>query len=156
MTRSALPIFSRAWRALLPFLLICTNNPLGTWAADRTVVIQPGIRFTALTGATNGAPYTGHTEGDFAITPSANSWFVSQVYGNGAPSIFHVPSGSPAIASLSISDSVGRFTLSSLDYSSNNGDSICHIQGFLGASLQFDETATLFASFPPGFGFQTL
>src|SRR6266404_1017013 len=157
MTRSLLAtLFGIAWRVVLvAFLVAHITTPLGALEADSNVVVPPGIRFSSLT-ATNGAPYNGHTEGDFAITASANNWFVSQVYGNGVPSIFDGPSGSPGVASLTISDSAGKFTLNSLDYSSNNGDSSYHIQGFLGASLLFDETGTLFGSFPPNFSFQTL
>jgi len=157
MTRRLLAtLFGLAWRAVLLAVLVAySTSPLGALGAEVNVVLPPGIRFSSLT-ATNGASYTGHTEGDFAVTASANNWFVSQVYGNGVPSIYDGPTGSPGVASLTISDSAGRFTLNSLDYSSNNGDSTFHIQGFLGASLQFDETGTLFGSFPPNFSFQTL
>jgi hypothetical protein len=78
------------------------------------------------------------------------------VYGNPSPSIYDGPTNSPGTGVLLISDRVGPFTFASLDYSSNNGDSTYDIQGFLGASLQFEETGTLSASFPPSFGFQTL
>jgi hypothetical protein len=119
------------------------------------VVAPTRITFSSLPGP-NGAPYLGHTEGDFAITPTTTNWFQGLVYGNPVVSIFDGPTNSPGSAKIVISDRVGPFTLTAFDYSSNNGDSFYDVQGFLGASMLFEETGTLFGSFPPNFGFQTL
>jgi hypothetical protein len=139
----------------LALALYCAVRPLSAQTLIQPVVPGPGITFNSLTGP-NSAPYNGHTEGDFAVTPTTSNWFQGLVYGNPVPSIYDGPTNSPGIAVLLISDRVGPFTLSSLDYSSNNGNSTYDLQGYLGASLQFDQTGTLVASFPETFGFQTL
>lgn len=119
--------------------------------------LQPGtgITFSTLTG-TNGAPYSGDTEGDFTVTPTDGNWFQSRAYGNAPPSIYDGPINSPRVGSLLITDSAGLFTLTSFDFSSNNGNSTYDVQGYHGASLAYEETGNLPGSFPPGFGFQTI
>lgn len=119
------------------------------------IVPGPGITFNSLTGP-NGAPYDGDTEGNFTITPTAGNWFQSTNYGNPSPSIYVGPINSPGIGTILISDSVGPFTLSSFAFSSNNGDSSYDVQGYLGQTLEYEETGTLPGSFPPNFGFQTI
>lgn len=114
----------------------------------------PGITFSPLTGA-NGAPYSGHTEGDFSVTATSGQWFEAHAYGNPVPSIFDGPTNAPGVAVLQITDNVDLFTLSSLQYSSNNGDSGYDIQGYLGAALVYDEAGALQGSFAP-FSFKTL
>jgi len=114
----------------------------------------PGIGFQGLTG-TNNAPYHGHTEGTFTVTTTAGSWFEAHAYGNPIPSIYDGPINSPAIGAILITDSAGPFTLSSFQFSSNNGDSTYDVQGYSGQTLAYEETGTLPGSFPTGFGFQT-
>jgi hypothetical protein len=114
----------------------------------------PGIGFGGLTG-TNNAPYHGHTEGSFAVTTTAGSWFEAHAYGNPIPSIYDGPINSPGTGAILITDSAGPFTLSSFQFSSNNGDSTYDVQGYFGQALAFEETGTLPGSFPTGFGFQT-
>jgi len=118
------------------------------------IVPGPGISFAPLTGP-DGATYLGHTEGDFAVTPTAGAWFQGLSYGNPIPSIYDGPINSPGTAVLQVTDSVGLFTLNSLHYSSNNGNSFYDIQGYLGATLAYHETGTLSGSFDP-FSFNTL
>jgi hypothetical protein len=113
-----------------------------------------GVSFSNLTG-TNGAPYLGSSEGGFAITPTVGNWYQGMIYGGPAPSIFDGPVNAPGVAVLQITAGVIPFTLSSLDFSSNNGDSTYDIQGFLGPTLQFHETGTMLGVFGP-FHFTTL
>lgn len=115
----------------------------------------PGITFSPLTGP-SGAAYTGHTENEFAVTPTAGFWFQSLGYGNAAPSIYDGSSQTNALVTgvIQITDSLGPFTLSKFEYSSNNGNSSYDIQGYLGATLQYHETGTLMGSFEP-FSFRT-
>jgi hypothetical protein len=77
------------------------------------------------------------------------------IYGSPFPSIFDGPVNSPGVAALQITDGAGLFAFSSLDFSSNNGDSTYDIQGFLGPTLQFHETGTLAGVSTP-FHFSTL
>src|SRR5882762_10470984 len=143
-------VFNGTW--LAPLLLALTLTPGVVEAAD--VVTVPGVRFSNLTGP-DGAIYNGHTEGDFTVTATAGNWFQSMFYGSTAPSIFDGPAHAPGIAVIDVTDSQGLFTLSSLDYSSNNGSSGYHIQGFLGVTPQYEETGILTGSFSP-FSFRTL
>ena len=113
-----------------------------------------GLGFSGLAGP-NGAAYLGSSESGFAITPTLGSWSQAMIYGSPFPSIFDGPVNSPGVAALQITDGAGLFTFSSLDYSSNNGDSSYDIQGFLGATLQFHETGTLQGVSTP-FHFSTL
>lgn len=110
----------------------------------------PGITFSSLTGP-SGAAYTGHTENEFTVTPTAGFWFQALGYGNPVPSIYD---GSSSTAVIQVTDSLGLFTLSKFQYSSNNGNSAYDIQGYLGATLQYHETGTLLGSFDP-FSFRT-
>jgi hypothetical protein len=116
--------------------------------------VPGGFGFSYLPGP-HGAPYLGSTEGDFTLTTPSGSWQQSLIYGNPGGSIFVGPLGAPAPAALNVTDSAGRFNFISLDYSSNNGESLFDIQGFLGANLLFHETGTLTASYSP-FSFHTL
>jgi len=125
-----------------------------TVSAQGVVGINPGISFATLTG-TNLAPYTGDLEGDFAVTPTTGTWLQATYYGSPTPSILLGPVNAPGIGAIQITDRFGRFTLAGLDYSSNNGDSIYDIQGFLGATMVYDETGTLSGTFGP-FSFSTL
>lgn len=113
-----------------------------------------GLGFSGLTGP-NGAPYLGSTDSGFSITPTLGSWYQATIYGSPSPSIFDGPVNSPGVAALQITDGAGLFAFSSLDFSSNNGDSSYDIQGFLGATLQFHETGTLAGVSTP-FHFSTL
>jgi len=124
-------------------------------AADANFVVPaPGISFSSLTGPDE-SPYTGHTEGSFAVTPTAGNWFKGLTYGDPSPSIFDGPVNSPGVAVIQITDGAGPFTLSSLRYSSNNGDSGYDIQAFFGATLVYTESGTLSSSVTP-FTFKTL
>jgi hypothetical protein len=124
-------------------------------AVAQVYILQPpGIGFSNLNG-TNGAAYVGHTEGSFAVTVTSGSWFQSQVYGNPNPSIFLGPLNSPGVGVLQITDGAGPFTLSSFSFSSNNGDSLYDIRGFLGSTLEYEETGTLAGTFGP-FSFSSL
>ena len=136
---------------------------LTLWSAELVVNAQTsgpnvagagGISFSSLSGP-NLAAYTGHTEGDFTIIPTAGTWQQALAYGNPVPSILDGPTNAPGIAVLLITDNVDLFTFGALDFSSNNGNSSYDIQGYLGANLQFHETGTLLASFSP-FSFKTL
>jgi hypothetical protein len=118
------------------------------------VVLPPGISFSSLPGP-NGAPYSGHSEGDFTVTPTATNWFQSLTYGNPAPSILDGPIGSPGIGVVLVTDNVDLFVFGALDYSSNNGNSSYDIQGYLGPTLMYHQTGALAASFTP-FSFNTL
>ena len=82
------------------------------------MVASPGITFSTLSGPT-GAPYTGHTEGDFSVVVTGGIWQQSLTYGNPIASIFDGPTGSPGVATLLITDNVDLFTFMSLDFSSN-------------------------------------
>jgi hypothetical protein len=113
------------------------------------------ITFSPLPGPTD-APYGGHTEAGFTITPISGSWFQALLYGNPAPSVYDGPIGSPDTAALQVTDTVLPFTFSSVDYSSNNGTSTFLIEGFRGGPMVFSDAGTLAASIPPGFGFSTL
>jgi hypothetical protein len=113
-----------------------------------------GLSFSSLSGP-NGAPYLGSSESGFAITPILGSWSQAMIYGSPFPSIFDGPVNSPGVAALQITDGAGLFAFSSLDFSSNNGDSTYDIQGFLGPTLQFHETGTLAGVSTP-FHFSTL
>lgn len=113
-----------------------------------------GLSFSSLVGP-NGAPYLGSNESGFAITPTLGSWYQAMIYGSPFPSIFDGPVNAPGVAALQITDGAGLFTFSSIDYSSNNGDSSYDIQGFLGATLQFHETGILQGVSTP-FHFSTL
>ena len=119
-----------------------------------SVVVSPGISFATLSGPT-GAPYTGHSEGDFSVTVTGGTWQQSLAYGNPVASIFDGPTGSPGVASLLITDNVDLFTFGSLDFSSNNGDSSYDIQGFQNSTMIYHQTGTLAGSFTP-FSFKTL
>ena len=118
----------------------------------------PDITFSDLTG-TNLQPYTGSVEvtltGAFTVTPVSGSWFEGIYYGNPAPSIFDGPINQPGDGVIEITDSQGPFTFSAFDYSSNNGDSTYDILGYLGGTLQYQETGTLPGTFGP-FNFSTL
>lgn len=147
-------ILPRQWRAIIAL------GALGLLLiAHRTALAQPnnvtvGLSFSGLTGP-NGAAYLGSSDSGFAITPTQGSWYQAMIYGTPFPSIFDGPVNSPGVAALQITDGAGLFRFSSLDFSSNNGDSSYDIQGFLGATLQFHETGTLTGVSTP-FHFSTL
>jgi hypothetical protein len=116
--------------------------------------VTVGLSFSSLTGP-NGAAYLGSSDSGFAITPTLGSWYQAMIYGTPFPSIFDGPVNTPGVAALQITDGAGLFTFSSMDYSSNNGDSSYDIEGFLGATLRFHETGTLMGVSTP-FHFSTL
>jgi hypothetical protein len=118
---------------------------------------MPGavITFAPLLGPNNAA-YLGHTEAGFTVMPVSGSWFQGLGYGNPVPSIYDGPVFSPGIGSLQITGGASPFTFSSVDYSSNGGQSTYIIQGFLGASIVFSDIGNLVPSLGPGFGFTTL
>jgi hypothetical protein len=154
---SVSPLAAAQKYGAIPFAVSLALMVSGSVSA-RAQLIQPGngpgITFSSLTGA-NGSAYNGDSEGDFTVTPTAGSWYVSQAYGAGPPSIYVGPVGSPAFGALVISDSAGPFTLSSFEYSCNNGQGTFDVEGYLGSTLEYDETGTLSQSSPPGFGFAT-
>ncbi|PWU21673.1 MAG: hypothetical protein C5B50_01140 [Verrucomicrobia bacterium] len=135
------------------FILAVLFAPASLMAQN--AVTGGGINFADL-GGTNNTRYTGSVEGDFNVTANTTNWFRDiTVYGDPPPSIYDGPTNSPGTAILTISDSKGHFTFSSFEYSSNNGQSTYDIQGFLGSVLEYEETGTLIASFPPNFGFNS-
>ena len=136
--------------ALTGFAVVTTQGQV----FQPSIVVAPGVTFSTLSGA-NGAPYAGHTEGDFTVTVTGGVWQEAWAYGNPVPSILDGPIGLPGSGSLLITDNVDLFTFGSLSFSSNNGDSSYDIQGFLGASVIYHQTGTLAGSFTP-FSFKTL
>lgn len=137
-------------------ILVLSGLALGVSSAyGQLLIVQPaGVGFSNL-GGTNGQPYLGHVEGGFSVTPTAGSWFISQIYGTPLPSIYDGPVNTPGVGVLQITGGAVPFTLSSFDFSSNNGDSLYNIRGFLGPNLQYEETGTLAGTFGP-FAFSTL
>jgi hypothetical protein len=127
-----------------------------TAVAQNIVVLPPppGITFSGLPG-TNGAVYTQSTEGTFAVAATSGSWFQSLVYGNPASSIYLGPLNAPGTGTIRITDGAGPFKFSGLDFSSNNGPSTYDVQGYLGSSLQYEETGAFAAAFSP-FHFSSL
>jgi hypothetical protein len=126
-------------------------------ASGQSVIVVPppsGITFSGLPG-TNGAPYTQSTEGTFAVAATSGGWFQSLVYGNPASSIYVGPLNAPATGVIQITDGAGPFAFTGLDFSSNNGPSTYDIHGYLGSSLQYEETGTFAAAFSP-FHFSSL
>ena len=113
------------------------------------------ITFSNLPGPTD-ATYSGSTEGAFTVTPTLGLWFQGLIYGNPLPSIYAGPIGGPTNSTIQITDLGSTFRFVSLDYSSNNAGGTFEIQGFLGASMLFDQIGSLNASLPPSFGFTTL
>jgi hypothetical protein len=113
------------------------------------------ITFDNLPGP-NGDPYIGSSEGGFTITPTAGSWFQGTGYGNPPPSIFAGPIFQPVDSTIQITFDLGVFDFDGLDYSSNNAASRYQIEGFLNGNLVFDQSGSLLASLPPGFGFSHL
>lgn len=146
------PIGLSACLTVLGSLILVQATALAQLPPGNAVPI--GLSFSSLTGP-NGAPYLGSTESGFSITPTSGSWYQSTIYGSPSPSIFDGPVNSPGVATLQITDGAGLFSFSSLDFSSNNGDSSYDIQGFMGASLRFHETGTLAGVSTP-FHFSTL
>ena len=57
---------------------------------------------------------------------------------------------------IQVTDSLGLFTLSSLQYSSNNGNSSYDITGYFNDLPVYHETGSLMSSFGPDFSFRTL
>jgi|ERR1051325_386749 hypothetical protein len=146
------------WGLALALALGLASNGARGQAVDPNVVVATGITFTPLATSQNFAPYSGHTEGDFVVTPTPGSrWFVSAFRGTPAPSIFAGPTNAPVISSIFITDNVGPFRLTSFDYSSNFGDSTYTIQWFVGEQ-EFDESGVLFDTEydSPPFSFRTL
>ena len=117
-------------------------------------VVSSGITFIGLSGP-NLSPYTGSIEGNFAVTPTSGTWLESTIYGNPGASIFDGPVNSPGPAVIQITDNAGNFTLSSFDFSSNNGNSLYIVQGFQGGTLAYEQTGELPGTFGP-FSFSTL
>jgi len=99
------------------------------------------IDFNTLTGA-NGDPFSTYTENGFTVTASSGSWFKAFVYGNPVPDIFLGPVGSPSPGTITVTEGGGLFSFTSVDFSSNNGDTVFHITGSLGGITQFTDTGT--------------
>jgi hypothetical protein len=102
------------------------------------------ITFNNLGGA-NEDPYTGHTEGNFTVTPTGGSWFQGQIFGNPTPSIFAGPVGSPSVSSIRVEEtSNGIFTFGGVDLTSNGAPGTSYtIQGFLNSTLVLSQTVTI-------------
>ena len=143
-------LFLPAFAGILSFAASSGHAQVPTPA----IVGSSGITFTGLSGP-NLAPYNGSVEGNFAVTPTSGSWYESTIYGSPSPSILVGPVNAPGPAVIQITDSAGRFTLSSFDFSSNNGNSLYDIQGFLGSTLAYNESGQLPGTFGP-FNFSTL
>jgi hypothetical protein len=141
-----------AWTLVFALALWASGLPLR--AADPLSGMPSGIGFSYLSGPTD-APYLGSEEGDFVITPTQGDWRQSLIYGNPGSSIYVGPIRAPTNSVLHVTDRLGRFSLVSLDYSSNNGPSTYDIQGWLGPNQQFHDTGTLAPSFFP-FTFNTI
>jgi hypothetical protein len=148
--RRRLFLASKRWSAgVASFVLVISILAGQAQTANLNVIGLTGMAFSNLTGQ-SGDPYLGSTEGQFTLTPTAGSWFQSISYGSPAPSIFDGPVNNPGFAVLLLTASGGNsLSFASLDYSSNNGDSTYDIQGYLGASLIFDQTGTLAATYTP-------
>ena len=113
------------------------------------------ITFGPIPGPSD-APYAGHMEAGFTVTPTAGNWFQALLYGNPIPSVYAGPIGTPGISSLQVVDTSLPFVFAGLDHSSQNDQSDIQIQGFLGAALVFNQMDVLGASLPPAFGFSHL
>jgi hypothetical protein len=137
----------RTWRRL-GFAVCALASAIAT-PARATV-----ITFSPLAGPTD-APYAGHSEAGFTVTPTAGSVFQALIYGNPIPSIYDGPVGQPSAAAIQVTQGGAQFTFNSVDYSSNNGDARYSIQGFNGASMAYNDTGVLAGTFAP-FTFSTL
>ena len=99
-------------------------------AISPLVAQTQGITFLGLNGPDLSPFSSSYVEGNFAVTPTSGTWLESTrngnpaPYGNPAPCILAGPVNSPQPAVIQITDSVGNFTLSGLDFSSNNGNSL--------------------------------
>jgi hypothetical protein len=134
-------------------ILLVANSGRGQTVSPSFVASQ-GISFSGLTGP-NLSPFTSYQEGDFVVVPTSGSWMQSTAYGNPSPSILDGPVNSPGNAVISITDGAGDFTLNGLDFSSNNGNSLYDIQGYLNGVLAYEESGELPGTFGP-FNFSTL
>ena len=116
------------------------------------------LSFSDLSG-TNLQPYLGSmevtAEGTFTVTPASGSWYQATYYGDPQPSILDGPVNQPGDGEIELTDSEGLFTLSGFAFSSNNGDSAYVIQGYLGGTLQYQESGDLPGTFGP-FSLSTL
>lgn len=144
------------------FVALVLTFGLSTAAAQTqpgsVVPLPPDITFSDLSG-TNLQPYLGSVEttltGTFTVTPVSGSWFQAHNYGNPVPSIFDGPVNQASDGVIEITDSQGPFTFSSLDFSSNDGDSTYDILGYLNGTLQYEETGDLPGALGP-YSFSTL
>lgn len=107
-------------------------------AAAVTTQATTTITFNPLVGG-NGAPYSGHNEAGFTVTPTAGSFFEAHIFGNPTPDVFAGPIGSVTTSTLQVQDSTfDPFTLVSVDLSSNSANSGSYkLEGFLGAVSVF-------------------
>ena len=138
---------------LISILILVTNSGTAQTVSPSFVGTKE-ITFAGLTGPNLG-PFSSYQEGDFVVDPTSGDWLESTVYGNPGPSILDGPVNSAKSAALSISDGAGNFTLSGLDFSSNNGNSLYDIQGYLNGVLAYDESGEFKGTFGP-FNFSTL
>jgi hypothetical protein len=133
--------------------LTLTLNTGHAQSTSPSVLSTHGITFTGLTGPNLG-PYAGSLEGAFAVTPTSGTWEESTIYGNPGPSIIDGPVNAPGAGVIQITDSLGRFTFAGFDFSSNNGNSLYDVEGFLGGALAYEQTGELSGTFGP-FSFST-
>ena len=110
-------------RALVAMGLCCA--PVGAMAAVVT------IDFGGLPGS-NGSIFTGpYVEDGATVSATGGQVFEGHAFGNPAPSLFFIGSGSFEITSTSL------FRLVSFDLTGNNGTAGFTVQGFTDAVLQF-------------------
>jgi hypothetical protein len=138
----------------LSTLLVLVTNSGTAQTASPAIVATQGITFSGLTGP-NLSPFTSYQDGDFVVNPTSGDWLESTAYGNPYPSILDGPLNSPGPGVIAITDGAGNFTLSGLDFSSNNGKSLYDIQGYLNGALAYDESGEFQGTFGP-FSFSTL
>ncbi len=99
------------------------------------------IDFSGLPGS-DGDPFSNYTENGFSVTATSGSWYQSFSYGNPSPSIFLDATAVNPDGSLTVTSSLGDFSFSQVDFSSNNGATDYSIQGLLSSVQQFTQTGT--------------
>jgi len=93
----------------------------------------------------NLAPYTGHVEDGFTITPLSGTWQQGQIFGDPTPSILGGPIGNsePGILSIILNGNK-NFFFNSVELSSNNtAGSQYRFQGFLKGGSVFDSIGSI-------------
>ena len=116
---------------VISFLFIAISVPVGSYCGV--------IDFSTLTG-TNGQSFLMYTQNGFTVRTASGQWFEAFSFGNPSPDIYLGPAFNPGHGSIAVADNGTRFSFSSVDISSNNGDTGYTIQGFLNGQSVFTET----------------